>query len=191
MKEINLSNHAGSVTILNTDSDVSTYSFEKREWKEWCQLHHKEEGEKIGIKVENTSFTGNGGCVVDWTVSLNKDSSLTLEQAAGTIKGTGTVANLSINLAAGNLQWEDGNMPFNIQVAAGKVSLKNMDFPSKGESSISVGTGNVAITSPEKAPVSTEIQKAIGSESNDFSENKNGHKLSIQVAVGKANHSKI
>ncbi|MCR9204850.1 MAG: hypothetical protein NXH75_09745 [Halobacteriovoraceae bacterium] len=191
MKEINLSNHAGSITILNSESDVNTYSFEKREWKEWCLLHHKEEGEKIGIKVENTSFTGNGGCLVDWTITLNKDSSLTLEQAAGMIKGTGTVSNLTINLAAGDLKWEDGNMPFTLQVAAGKVTLKNMNFPTLGESSISVGTGSVSVSSPEKAPVSTEIQKAIGSESNDFSENKNGHKLSIQVAVGKANHSKL
>lgn len=107
------------------------------------------------------------------------------------IKGSGKLNHLNISLAAGDLKWAKGDNSFDLKVAAGKVTLENMSFPKTGESSISVATGSVSLTSPADAPVYTEIEKAIGSETNDFSTNKNGHNLKIKVAVGTANHSKI
>lgn len=185
-----LANHAGKVVIKTTSSHESSFSYQKKEWKEWCLLKHKEEGGKVGIQVENTSFTGKGGCVLEWEVSLSQETSLVLDQAAGSIAGVGALKLLTINLAAGDLKWKDGNMPFTMNVAAGKVTLENMNFPTEGVSLVYVGTGSVDISSPESTLVTTEIKSAIGSESNDFSTNKNGHKLTIQVAVGKANHFK-
>lgn len=190
-KDIHLENAAGKIQIEKSTDGKSTLSYIKKEWKEWCQLHHKEEDGKLSIKTENTSFTGEGGCLLHWTLKLNEDSQLRIDQAAGQVSGNGNLKSLNLNLAAGDFTWENATMPITAKVAAGRIKLENFSFPAEGTSTLSSGAGDISVTSPEGSPVSTTIQKAIGMSKNDFSDENKSHKLSIQVAVGKASHTKI
>lgn len=186
VKSILLNNELGEVEVLNGEKAKAQYF--KEEWREWCVLSHKEENGAIKINVENTSFTGDGGCKLKWVLTLPIDGVLTLKMAAGTIKGEGKLSALKVQLAAGNLSWKDGKAPFQLQVAAGSINLENMNFPKEGESSIEVGTGQIKITSPKDSPVTTITEKALGQATNDFKEEVDGHKLKVKVAVGQVSH---
>jgi hypothetical protein len=189
IKNISLSQGAGKIFVANGPAVLAKY--EKIEWREWCLLHHKEEKGTLKLMVENTSITGQGGCVIHWTLTVPETGNLNLNQAAGSIKGEGKLSSLKIQLAAGNLTWKNGNMPLGIQVAAGNVDMKNMTFPEKGESIIQVGTGNLSLTSPKGQKVTTTIDNAIGKENNSFAQKGMAHKLKLKVAVGKVNHKAI
>ena len=189
IKNISLSHPAGKIDVLNGNQAMA--KVEKKEWREWCILHHKEENGTLKLMVENTSITGQGGCVIHWTLTIPETGNLNLNQAAGSIKGEGKLSSLKIQLAAGNLTWKNGNMPLGIQVAAGNVDMKNMTFPGTGESLIQVGTGNLSLTSPKGQKVTTTIDNAIGKENNSFAQKVKGHLLKLKVAVGKVSHKAI
>ncbi len=189
IKNISLNNDAGEIEVRNGPTAQAQYV--KEEWREWCILAHKEESGTIKINVENTSFTGDGGCKLKWILTLPPEGVLTLKMAAGTIKGEGKLSGLKVQLAAGNLSWKDGFGPVVLQVAAGSVQLDNMSFPKEGSSSIEVGTGQVKITSPKETLVTTTTDKALGQVINDFQENREGHQLKIKVAVGQVSHKTL
>lgn len=186
IKNILLQSEAGEIKVKN--GAKAQAQFIKKEWREWCVLSHKEESGTIKINVENTSFTGDGGCKLDWVLTLPLEGVLTIKMAAGSIEGEGKLAALKVQLAAGNLSWKDGSAPFQLQVAAGSINLENMSFPKEGESSIEVGTGQIKITSPKGSPVTTVTEKALGQATNDFQEEVEGHKLKVKVAVGQVSH---
>jgi hypothetical protein len=159
-----------------------------KDWREWCELGNKDEAGELVIEVRNTSFTGDSGCEVHWTLSLSKDVNLSINQAAGNVSGSGKIEKLSLELAAGQLTWSEMNMFLSVKLAAGNVDLTATGWPNKGSSKISVATGNISIKSPKGSSVSTEISKAMGVSSNDFPVGKKDHSLKIELALGKANH---
>lgn len=179
----------GKITVKN--SNKNELSFQKKRWREWCILHTKDDKGILKVMVENTSFTGNDGCELVWELSISKNTELTLSQDAGTIKGDGSLKDLKINLAAGNLVWENSFQPLTVQVSAGNVEFKNAQFPKSGKSKINVATGNVALTSPSESPITSLITTAVGPGENQFSEKKDGHTLEVNVALGKASHTKL
>lgn len=189
IKNISLSNPAGKITIIN-GAQVAA-KLEKKKWREWCLLNHKEESGTLKLQVENTSITGQDGCEIHWELTIPTEGNLKLNQAAGAILGKGKLSSLKVQLAAGNLQWQGGNMPFELQVAAGNVDLKKMTFPESGTSIVQVGTGQIKITSPKAQKVTTSISNAIGKETNDFSAETSAHKLKLKIAVGKVSHKAI
>ena len=189
-KTIRLSNTKGSiiVKIAEAGKDQSTLSYVKKEWREWCEIGDKDEDGVLLIKVRNSSFTGDSGCELEWSLTLRPDVSLEIEQAAGNITGTGALKALSIKLAAGQLTWSKMAMPVSIEVAAGNIELQAQHWPEEGSSNISVATGNVSIKSPKGANVSTQISKAMGIVTNDFPPKQGGHSLKIDLALGKVSH---
>ncbi len=164
-------------------------SYEKVKWEQWCQIHDREERGVRIIEVENTSFTGDNGCHLIWNLKVSPSTELVLNQKSGKILGKGPLFNLKIHLAAGKLEWSQSNMPIQIDVAAGKVVLKEALWPKKQSSSISVASGSIYIESPKDSPVITKVSNAVGSEENDFDKSgQDFHELKINVAVGKAQH---
>ena len=170
-------------------SKENLLQFEKVKWEKWCVLHDIEDKGVHKIEVENTSFTGEGGCELNWKIQVNPSSELALKQAAGKIIGKGSLFDLKVQLAAGSISWEQSNMPIHIEVAAGKVNWKADAWPKNQKSSIEVAAGSVFIQSPKKATVTTMMDTALAKEVNNFSQEKKGnHILKIEVATGKAEH---
>jgi len=185
--KVNIQNHSGKITV-NITSGEQSLRYKKLEWREWCSLSHKVENQTTYVLIENTSFTGSSGCELEWTLNLNSSTSLVIEQAAGTISGSGALKSLQVSLAAGELTWVESNMPIQVEVAAGRVKWSAAGWPSEGKSSIKVATGDIEVKSPKNALVGTTITKALGVATNDFKSSGKGHELSIEVAMGKASH---
>ncbi len=179
----------GKISIINGEKNQITY--QKKRWKEWCILNTKDDNGTLKIMVENTSFTGSNGCELIWNLTVSPQVELTLAQDAGTISGKGTLKNLKVDLAAGNLEWVDSNNPLAIQVSAGNVNFKNARFPESGKSLINVATGNVSLTSPPDEKITSVITTAVGPGKNEFEDKKDGHLIEINVALGKASHIKL
>ncbi|MCF8059463.1 MAG: hypothetical protein K9K67_09215 [Bacteriovoracaceae bacterium] len=186
-KIIEIKNDTGKVNV--TVGEKVSLEYEKKDWREWCLLHHKEEGDKIIIETENTSFTGENGCELNWNLQLTKDSILKLTQKAGKIEGLGAIESLDVTMAAGSLDWTNGNMPLIVKISAGSINLQDMLWSNEGKSSITLSTGNVEITSPKEAQVTTKVLTNVGMSKNDFNVEGKKHLLEINVAVGKVSHT--
>ncbi|GEM_PF-2574385 len=184
---IELINDTGLINI--TVGESIKLEYQKISWREWCLLHHREEADKIIIEVENTSFTGESGCDLTWNLQVTKESTLKLTQKAGKIVGVGNIKSLTTTLAAGTVAWSKGEMPVQINVAAGSVKLTDMNWTSEGSSKVALSTGNVEITSPKEAQVTTKISNSVGIKKNDFTEQGKKHTLVIQVAFGQVRHT--
>ncbi len=186
---VSLINQKGTIDIVESTSNNSVLTYTMKEWREWCEFNHRDDNGKLSIEVVNTSFTGDSGCEVEWNLSLAKNTSLSIELAAGNIRGSGQIARADIKLAAGQLKWNQMSMPVSIELAAGNIEIEAKDWPVKGSSKISVATGNISISSPRGSAVSTQVSKAIGMSDNDFPAGRPGHKLTLEIALGKASHA--
>ncbi len=188
--KIELSNVQGEINIDATSGlKENLLQYEKVKWEKWCLIHDRDEKGTRIIEVENTSFTGEGGCELKWTLQVNPNAEMELKQASGKISGKGEIFDLKIKQASGSISWEKSNMPMHIELAAGKIEIDADGWPKNQKSSIEVAAGSVKIESPKKATVTTLIDSAIASEENDFStEDKDNHLLSIKVATGSIKH---
>lgn len=191
--KLRIINDKGEIKVDSTmGSKENVLSYEKKNWKEWCVLHDKEEKGIHTVEVENTSFTGEDGCELLWKLNLTPNTELELKQRAGKIEGRGSLFDLKIQQAAGKLSWIDSDMPIQVEMAAGKVEWQAQSWPKKQSSSIEVAAGSVLVKSPKNATVVTKISNAIGKEKNEFEKSqKDFHKLEIEVATGKAQHISI
>ncbi len=101
----------------------------------------------IGFQVINKSFTGRGGCVVNWNLEEAKENILDIKQRKGDITGDAIVEKLFINLYRGSVRLKNGKSPLQIIIEEGNAALTGFYFNGTGESSIKVGTGNITVTS--------------------------------------------
>lgn len=191
---INLINDAGDIYIdTTTGAKENQLSYEKKQWRQWCVLHDREEkGERI-IEVQNSSFTGSDGCKLIWHLSLTKDSELKIKQKTGTITGKGKIFSLDINLDVGKIFWKKSDMPIHIKVEKGAVLWEADAWPMNQKSTISVASGSVVVESPKNASVTTHISNLEGShnDKNDFSaQDTRYHQLLIEMAAGKVLHKR-
>lgn len=184
VKRINIENKMGSIDISKSSTNRIELSEKKGKFEKWCNIYQKVVKRTLYIKVEDSSFTGNGKCEVFWKLSVPKKLDIKIDQGSGNIKIEKDVKSLTISLGAGDLVVIGSAKKTIINIGTGEVQFTIAKPLKSSKYKIQTGSGSSVFKISDSVRVKSTLLTPYGKHKTEFTQSKKPH-IFINMSSGK------
>ncbi len=206
IKLLRYKNGAGNAKIVGTNEEKLKIVAEKKQFGKNCELIIEQRENELFIEAKNISTTSiflkGNHCEVDFDITVPKIVSLDLSAGSGNIDLKKVVAKIDAKLGSGNFKGDlDESNNFTLKIGSGNATVKGLTgdahiktgsgdmnlmwskIPVKGYVDIKSGSGDIKITGPKDAKITTDFKSGSGKLQNYIGDSKEAQFL-ISVFTG-------
>jgi DUF4097 and DUF4098 domain-containing protein YvlB len=197
IKEIDIENTEGNVTIVTTTTGKASIEANKKTFSELdieiepkrgkrakCEVDLKvtvAEGTKLDIDL------ASGDLVVDGNVS-----EVDFAVGSGSVKITGKIGEVEGKTGSGDISISGLSGPAEVKSGSGDIQLTYGEVPAKGEVEVRTGSGDATVALPASAKVRTKLTTGSGKITNELGDQADARfKVSITSGSGDLSLKKL
>lgn len=185
LRAVSVDNTTGNVTILTTDGPKATVVATKHKFSDACRMTVDRAGNRLVIKVENTS-NNYYECHVEFQVAVPKEVDLNLVIGSGNLLVNDTQGELAFRVGSSNVLADgtfkkidgrtgSGNVEVKgltgggeVRTGSGEIDLTYVVSSLDGDLDLRTGSGNAIISFPKGSKVKTTFKAGSGELSNEL-----------------------
>jgi DUF4097 and DUF4098 domain-containing protein YvlB len=204
IRQLDLSNHSGKISISVTNSAKAVVSANKIEFEKDCALTIDQKNSTLVVAVKNSSSFSKSKCHVDLTLQVPQEIAMALTSGSGPIQVNGTKGSISYKTGSGSvdiagdvskLDGKSGSSTINIAGLSGEADLKSGSGEitiryekkiEKGSLSVTSGSGNVTVYVPADTKLKSSFKAGSGQLSNEVGDTPNAQ-FTITAKAGSGN----
>ena len=206
LKDVNLANSVGSVTVLRTSDGKANLTADVKSDLQNCNLKIGQKGTQISAfaRGKSNSPFSKLKCEINWTIELPENVNLKMKLGTGDVKvedlagkvdlklGVGNVSlnsnveRLTAGIGSGNINALNLTGNSDIKIGAGKIDVAYSALPEKGYLKIKAGKGHANVSLPKAAKINTIFKSGMGKKESDIA-NDPSSKFKLDFTSGMGN----